>query len=96
MRDGSDAIGDWPLLNALINCASGADLVAIHGMGNWGLSAGVTTVADGSDDAAARLARVMDNDTAIGILRHVDAGYPNAELCARTYGLGLVHSTLSG
>jgi urocanate hydratase len=89
MRDGSDAISDWPLLNALINCASGADLVAIHGMGDWAVSAGVTTIADGSDDAALRLARVMDNDTAIGILRHADAGYPDAELCARANRLGL-------
>jgi urocanate hydratase len=89
MRDGSDAISDWPLLNALINCASGADLVAIHGMGDWAVSAGVTTIADGSDDAALRLARVMDNDTAIGILRHADAGYPEAELSARANGLGL-------
>ena len=56
MLDGSDAISDWPLLNALINCSSGADLVAIHGMGNWAQSAGVTTVADGSVDAGVRLA----------------------------------------
>jgi len=89
MRDGSDAISDWPLLNALINCASGADLVAIHGMGNWAQSAGVTTVAEGSEDAATRIARVMDNDTAIGILRHADAGYSDAELCARQNNLGL-------
>lgn len=89
MRDGSDAIGDWPLLNALINCASGADLVAIHGMGDWAVSAGVTTIADGTEEAALRLARVMDNDTAIGILRHADAGYPAARETANAKGLGL-------
>ena len=89
MRDGSDAISDWPLLNALLNCASGADLVAIHGMGNWGQSAGVTTVADGCSTSAERIAKVMDNDTAIGILRHADAGYETATDCARKYGLGL-------
>jgi urocanate hydratase len=78
MSDGSDAISDWPILNALLNCASGADLVAVHGLGNWGQSAGVTTVATGFPDAAERIARVMDNDTAIGIMRHADAGYANA------------------
>lgn len=87
MVDGSDAISDWPLLNALLNCASGADLVAIHGLGNWGQSAGVTTIATGSADAAARLARVMDNDTAIGIVRHADAGYASAEAAALREGL---------
>lgn len=75
MADGSDAISDWPLLNALLNCASGADLVAIHGLGNWGQSAGVTIIATGTEDACARLSRVMENDTAIGIIRHADAGY---------------------
>jgi urocanate hydratase len=89
MADGSDAISDWPLLNALLNCASGADLVAIHGMGNWAQSAGVTTIADGSDDAAQRLARVMNNDTAIGILRHADAGYALAQEAAASHQLGL-------
>ena len=75
MKDGSDAISDWPLLNALLNCASGADLVALHGFGNWGNSAGVTIVADGTEDAARRLVRVLDGDTGIGVLRHADAGY---------------------
>lgn len=89
MADGSDAISDWPLLNALLNCASGADLVAVHGLGNWGQSAGVTTVATGSDDAGARIARVMDNDTAIGIMRHADAGYPSARTAAVGTGAGI-------
>jgi urocanate hydratase len=89
MVDGSDAISDWPLLNALLNCASGADLVAVHGLGNWGQSAGVTTIATGSGDAAARIARVMDNDTAIGIARHADAGYASAQAAFHRTGVGL-------
>jgi urocanate hydratase len=89
MRDGSDAISDWPLLNALLNCASGADLVAIHGMGDWAQSAGVTTIADGGEGAAERLSRVMDNDTAIGVLRHADAGYEESVKYAATHHLGL-------
>jgi urocanate hydratase len=88
MADGSDAISDWPLLNALLNCASGADLVAVHGLGNWGQSAGVTTIATGTADAAQRLARVMDNDTAIGIMRHADAGYETAREAARRTEVG--------
>ncbi|WP_315837650.1 urocanate hydratase [Bradyrhizobium prioriisuperbiae] len=87
MADGSDAISDWPLLNALLNCASGADLVAVHGLGNWGQSAGVTTIATGTEDASARLSRVMDNDTAIGIIRHADAGYEVAAESALRNGL---------
>jgi urocanate hydratase len=78
MRDGSDAIADWPMLNALLNCASGADLVAIHGLGSRGVSAGVTIVADGTASAAERLKRVLDNDPGIGVLRHADAGYETA------------------
>ncbi|MBD9597369.1 urocanate hydratase [Ensifer sp. ENS05] len=89
MADGSDAISDWPILNALLNCASGADLVAVHGMGNWAQSAGVTTIATGTQDAAARLARVMDNDTGIGVLRHASAGYETAREKARTAGIGI-------
>jgi urocanate hydratase len=89
MADGSDAISDWPLLNALLNCASGADLVAIHGLGNWGQSAGVTTIATGTQDAAGRLERVMDNDTAIGVLRHADAGYESARAAARRGNISL-------
>jgi urocanate hydratase len=85
MRDGSDAIADWPLLNALLNCASGADLVAIHGLGSRGVSAGVTVIADGDSATAARLQRVLDGDPGIGVLRHADAGYDLAvEQAART------------
>jgi urocanate hydratase len=85
MRDGSDAIADWPLLNALLNCASGADLVAIHGLGSRGVSAGVTVIADGNSATAARLRRVLDGDPGIGVLRHADAGYDLAvEQAART------------
>lgn len=89
MSDGSDAIADWPILNALLNCGSGADLVAVHSLGNWGVSAGVTTVATGDQDAAERLSRVMDNDTGIGILRHASAGYETAVNLARESGLGI-------
>jgi urocanate hydratase len=85
MRDGSDAIADWPLLNALLNCASGADLVAIHGLGSRGVSAGVTVIADGNSATAARLQRVLDGDPGIGVMRHADAGYDLAvEQAART------------
>jgi urocanate hydratase len=87
MQDGSDAISDWPLLNALLNCASGADLVAIHGLGGHGVSAGVTIIADGSDSAAERLKRVLDGDTGIGVLRHADAGYELAKEQAERSGL---------
>jgi urocanate hydratase len=87
MRDGSDAIADWPLLNALLNCASGADLVAIHGLGGRGVSAGVTVVADGTPSAAERLRRVLDGDTGIGVLRHADAGYDLAQEQADRTGL---------
>lgn len=89
MADGSDAISDWPILNALLNCASGADLVAVHGMGNWAQSAEVTTIATGTADAAARLSRVMDNDPGIGVLRHASAGYDTARETARAAGIGI-------
>jgi urocanate hydratase len=85
MQDGSDAIADWPLLNALLNCASHADLVAIH----HGASAGVTTVADGTEQAAERLSRVLTNDTGLGVLRYADAGYETAVETAQAAGLGL-------
>jgi len=87
MRDGSDAISDWPLLNALLNCASGADLVAIHGLGGRGVSAGVTVIADGTASAAERLKRVLDGDPGIGVLRHADAGYDIAIEQAERKGL---------
>ena len=82
MRDGSDAIADWPLLNAMINCASCADLVAIHsgggGYSGYMTSAGITIVADGSAAADQRLRLSMTNDTSSGVLRYADAGYPEA------------------
>ncbi|WP_413503068.1 urocanate hydratase [Serratia proteamaculans] len=79
MKDGSDAIADWPLLNALVNCASMADLVAIHsgggGYSGYMTSSGLTTIADGSDAAAQRLQLSMTNDTTTGVMRYADAGY---------------------
>jgi urocanate hydratase len=87
MRDGSDAIADWPILNALLNCSSGADLVAIHGLGGRGVSAGLTIVADGKEATAERLKRVLDGDPGIGVLRHADAGYDIAVEQADRFGL---------
>jgi urocanate hydratase len=87
MKDGSDAISDWPILNALLNASSGADLVAIHGLGGHGVSAGVTIVADGRKETEARLKRVLDGDPGIGILRHADAGYDTAIEQAQRFGL---------
>jgi urocanate hydratase len=82
MLDGSDAVSDWPLLNALLNCASQADLVAIHsgggGYAGYMTSAGVTLIADGTAAAASRLRVTLDNDTGLGVLRYADAGYPEA------------------
>jgi len=86
MRDGSDAIADWPLLNALLNTASGASWVSIHNGGGVGigysLHSGQVSVADGTEDAARRLNRVLTNDPGIGIARHVDAGYEDARRTA--------------
>src|SRR5664279_1375020 len=86
MADGSDAIADWPLLNALVNTASGASWVSIHHGGGVGigrsLHAGQVSVADGTDLAAAKLERVLTNDPAMGVIRHVDAGYPEARSAA--------------
>jgi urocanate hydratase len=93
MKDGSDAIADWPLLNALLNCASGADLVAIHGLGSRGVSAGVTIVADGNPATAERLQRVLDGDPGIGVLRHADAGYDIAIEQAERTGLSTTISS---
>jgi urocanate hydratase len=87
MKDGSDAIADWPILNALLNCASGADLVAVHGNSSRGVSAGVTMVADGNPATAERLKRVLDGDVGIGVLRHADAGYETAIALAERTGL---------
>ncbi|HEV2707494.1 MAG TPA: urocanate hydratase [Pyrinomonadaceae bacterium] len=91
MRDGSDAVGDWPILNALLNTASGASWVSFHHGGGVGigysLHAGQVSVADGSTEAARRLNRVLTNDPGLGVARHVDAGYTEAEATARTKGL---------
>ncbi|OGT43666.1 MAG: urocanate hydratase [Gammaproteobacteria bacterium RIFCSPHIGHO2_12_FULL_37_34] len=93
MRDGSDAVSDWPLLNALLNCASGATWVSIHHGGGVGMGysqhAGVVIVADGTDAAAKRLERVLTNDPASGVMRHADAGYDIAIQCAKEHGLKL-------
>jgi len=93
MRDGSDAVSDWPLLNALLNTASGATWVSLHHGGGVGMGfsqhAGMVIVADGSEAAAKRLARVLWNDPATGVMRHADAGYDIALDCAREHGLDL-------
>ncbi|MEP7007811.1 MAG: urocanate hydratase [Sphingomonas bacterium] len=93
MRDGSDAVSDWPLLNALLNTASGATWVSLHHGGGVGMGysqhAGMVIVADGTEAAARRLERVLWNDPATGVMRHADAGYPIAVDCAREQGLDL-------
>lgn len=93
MRDGSDAVSDWPLLNALLNTASGATWVSLHHGGGVGMGfsqhAGMVIVADGTAAAARRLERVLWNDPATGVMRHADAGYPEAVACARERGLDL-------
>jgi len=93
MQDGSDAVSDWPLLNALLNTASGATWVSLHHGGGVGMGysqhSGVVIVADGTDDAARRLERVLWNDPATGVMRHADAGYEIAVECAREQGLDL-------
>ncbi len=91
MKDGSDAVADWPILNALINTANGASWVSVHHGGGVGLGysihAGMVVVADGTDDAARRLERVLTSDPGMGIVRHVDAGYELAEEHARKKGV---------
>lgn len=93
MRDGSDAVSDWPLLNALLNTASGATWVSLHHGGGVGMGfsqhAGMVIVCDGSDEAAERIARVLHNDPATGVMRHADAGYDIAVACAVEQGLNL-------
>jgi len=93
MRDGSDAVADWPLLNALLNTASGATWVSIHHGGGVGMGysqhAGVVIVCDGTPAAARRIERVLWNDPASGVMRHADAGYESAIECARTHRLNL-------
>lgn len=91
MRDGSDTVSDWPLLNALVNCASGATWVSLHHGGGVGMGfsqhAGMVIVADGTEDAAIRLQTVLTNDPATGVIRHADAGYDEAIACAREKGV---------
>jgi urocanate hydratase len=91
MQDGSDAIADWPILNALLNTAAGATWVSVHHGGGVGIGnsihAGMVVVADGTDDAAERLERVLTTDPGIGVLRHLDAGYDEARAAAKEHGL---------
>ncbi len=93
MRDGSDAVSDWPILNALLNCAGGATWVSLHHGGGVGMGfsqhSGVVIVCDGSPAAAKRIARVLWNDPATGVMRHADAGYEDAQRCAREHQLDL-------
>jgi urocanate hydratase len=98
MKDGSDAVSDWPLLNALLNTASGATWVSLHHGGGVGIGysqhAGMVIVADGTDDAKRRLERVLWNDPGTGVMRHADAGYEIAVDCAREQGLKLPGITM--
>jgi urocanate hydratase len=91
MRDGSDAIADWPILNALVNVAAGATWVSVHHGGGVGIGnsihAGMVVLADGTSEAADRLERVLTTDPGMGVIRHLDAGYPQAEAAAREHGL---------
>jgi urocanate hydratase len=93
MKDGSDAVSDWPMLNALLNCASGATWVSLHHGGGVGIGfsqhAGMVIVCDGTQEAARRIERVLWNDPATGVMRHADAGYETAIDCAREKGLDL-------
>jgi urocanate hydratase len=93
MRDGSDAVSDWPLLNALLNTAAGATWVSLHHGGGVGMGysqhSGVVIVCDGTEAADRRIGRVLWNDPATGVMRHADAGYESAQACAREQGLDL-------
>ena len=93
MRDGSDAIADWPVLNALLNAVNGATWVSVHHGGGVGigysLHAGMVIVADGTAAAARRLERVLTGDPGMGVVRHADAGYPEAVAFAREHGVDL-------
>jgi urocanate hydratase len=93
MQDGSDAVSDWPLLNALLNTASGATWVSLHHGGGVGMGfsqhAGMVIVCDGTPEADRRIARVLRNDPATGVMRHADAGYDIAVACAREENLDL-------
>jgi len=100
MLDGSDAIADWPLLNALVNTASGASWVSIHNGGGVGIGysqhAGQVTVADGTKEMAARIERVLTNDPGMGVVRHVDAGYAEAKAFAEKTGVRIPMGKSSG
>ncbi|TNE35872.1 MAG: urocanate hydratase [Alphaproteobacteria bacterium] len=93
MKDGSDAVSDWPLLNALLSCAGGATWVSLHHGGGVGMGfsqhAGLVILCDGTEDAATRIGRVLWNDPALGVVRHADAGYDDAIQCAREKGLNM-------
>ena len=93
MRDGSDAVSDWPLLNALLNTASGATWVSLHHGGGVGMGysqhSGIVIVCDGTPEADVRLKRVLWNDPASGVMRHADAGYEDAREAAKRHGLNL-------
>jgi urocanate hydratase len=98
MRDGSDAIADWPILNALVNVAAGATWVSVHHGGGVGIGnsihAGMVVVADGTDAAAERLERVLTTDPGTGVMRHLDAGYPEAIDAAERAGLKIPSAPL--
>jgi len=91
MRDGSDAVADWPILNALVNTAAGADLVAVHNGGGVGIGysthAGALVVCDGTSAAKKRIERVLTTDPGLGVVRHADAGYPEAVAFAKEKGI---------
>src|SRR5256886_7045554 len=91
MLDGSDAIADWPILNALVNVAAGATWVSVHHGGGVGIGnsihAGMVVVADGTDETAERLERVLTTDPGLGVARHADAGYSDALAAAEAHGL---------
>ena len=91
MRDGTDAVSDWPILNALLNAVNGATWVSFHHGGGVGIGfsqhAGQVIVADGTPEAAKRLERVLTGDPGTGVMRHADAGYPEAIDFARTHGI---------
>ena len=94
MKDGSDAIADWPILNALVNAVNGASWVSFHhggGVGiGWSLHAGQVVVADGTEAAGRRVERVLRSDPAMGVLRHADAGYDRAKEVARERGVKIL------
>ena len=95
MKDGSDAVADWPILNALINAVGGATWVSVHHGGGVGMGksihAGAQVVADGTAEGALRLERVLTSDPGTGVMRHADAGYPEAIACARERGVTIPH-----